>query len=138
MVRKRAFAALAQIKTATAQPPVGERLHVAGRVLGGDSIKGLKHVMVSVAGEDMREAPKVTPLQFILSESSQYITSFKVTEKTATRVHERGIRHPAIAGGGGRRLLRRLVELSSMEAAQRSVEHSALHRDRGRRTAGPP
>ena len=81
VVRKRVFAALAQIKTANAQPPVGERWHVAGRMLAGESAKGLRRLMLAVAGEDMREQPKVAPLQFLLSEGAQYITSYKVTEK---------------------------------------------------------
>lgn len=81
VVRKRAFAALAQIKTANAQPPVGERWHVAGRMLAGESVKGLRRLMLAVASEDMRAQPKVAPLQFLLSEGAQYITSFKVTEK---------------------------------------------------------
>jgi hypothetical protein len=80
-VRKRAFAALAQIKTANAQPPVGERWHVAGRMLAGETVKGLRRLVVAVAGEDMREQPKVAPLQFLLSEGAQYITSYKVSEK---------------------------------------------------------
>jgi hypothetical protein len=81
VVRKRAFAALAQIKAANAQPPLGERWHVAGRMLAGESVKGLRRLMLAVAGEDMREQPKVAPLQFLLSEGAQYITSYKVSEK---------------------------------------------------------
>jgi HEAT repeat protein len=81
VIRKRVFAALAQIKTANAQPAVGERWHVAGRMLAGESVKGLRRLMLAVAGEDMREQPKVTPLQFLLSEGAQYITSYKVAEK---------------------------------------------------------
>jgi hypothetical protein len=37
--------------------------------------------MLAVAAENMREQPKVAPLQFVLSEGGQYITSYKVTEK---------------------------------------------------------
>jgi hypothetical protein len=81
VVRKRVFAAMAQIKTANAQPPVGERWHVAGRMLAGESAKGLRRLMLAVTGEDMREQPKVAPLQFVLSEGTQYITSYNVTEK---------------------------------------------------------
>lgn len=80
-VRKRAFAALGQIKASNTQPPAGDPWHMAGRMLGGESLKGLRHLMLAVAGEDMREQPKVAPLQFVLSEGSQYITSYKVTEK---------------------------------------------------------
>jgi HEAT repeat protein len=81
VVRKRVFAALAQIKTANAQPVVGDRWHIAGRMLAGESAKGLRRLMLAVAGEDMREQPKVAPLQIMLSEGAQYITSYKVTEK---------------------------------------------------------
>jgi hypothetical protein len=81
VVRKRAFAALSQIKAANAQAAIGERWHVAGRMLAGESAKGLRRLMVAVTGEDMREPPKVAPLQFLLSEGVQYITSYRVTEK---------------------------------------------------------
>jgi len=80
-VRKRAFAALAQIKAANAQPSIGERWHVAGRMLAGESLKGLRRLMLAVAAEDMREQPKVAPLQFILSERAQYITSYQTSAK---------------------------------------------------------
>jgi hypothetical protein len=81
VVRKRVFAALARIKTANAQAPVGERWHVAGRMLAGESVRGLRRLMVAVVGKDMREQPKVAPLQFLLSEGAQYIASYKVSEK---------------------------------------------------------
>jgi hypothetical protein len=80
-VRKRAFAALGQLKAANTQPPAGEPWHLAGRMLGGESLKGLRRLMLAVAGEDMREQPKAAPLQFVLSEGNQYITSYKVSEK---------------------------------------------------------
>ena len=80
-VRKRAFAALGQLKAANGQPAAGEPWHLAGRMLGGESLKGLRRLMLAVAGEDMREQPKVAPLQFVLSEGNQYITSYKVSEK---------------------------------------------------------
>ncbi len=80
-VRKRAFAALGQIKTANAQPPLGERWHVAGRMLAGESLKGLRRLLLAVAAEDMRDQPKVAPLQFILSEGGQYVTSYKAAAK---------------------------------------------------------
>ena len=80
-VRKRVFAALGQIKAANAQPSAGQRWHVAGRMLAGESLKGLRRLMLAVAAEDMREPPKVAPLQFILSEGGQYITSYQASEK---------------------------------------------------------
>jgi hypothetical protein len=80
-VRKRAFAGLGQIKIANAQPPLGDRWHVAGRMLAGESLKGLRRLMLAVASDDMREQPKVSPLQFILAEGGQYVMSYKVTDK---------------------------------------------------------
>jgi hypothetical protein len=81
IVRKRAFAALAQLKAANAQPPMGAQWHMAGRMLGGESPKGLRRLMLAVVGDDMREQPKIAPLQFILSEGAQYITSYKISQK---------------------------------------------------------
>jgi HEAT repeat protein len=81
VIRKRVFAALGRIKASNAQPPAGERWHAAGRMLAGESLKGLRRLMLAVAGDDMREQPKVAPLQFLLSEGAQYITSYKVSEK---------------------------------------------------------
>jgi acylphosphatase len=80
-VRKRAFSALAQIKTANAQPVSAQKWHVAGRMISGDGLKGMRRVMLAVAGEDAREQLKPVPLQFLLSEGTQYITSYKITEK---------------------------------------------------------
>jgi hypothetical protein len=80
-VRKRAFAALAQIRVANGQPQVGEKWHVAGRILAGESLKGQRRLMLAVAAGDMREPPKVAPLQFMLSEGGQHITSYKINEK---------------------------------------------------------
>ncbi len=80
-VRKRAFSALAQIKTANALPPAAQNWHVAGRMVSGEAVKGMRRLMLAVAGEDMREPPKIMPLQFLLSEGAQYITSYKISEK---------------------------------------------------------
>src|SRR5260370_4136554 len=81
VVRKRAFAALSRIKSANAQPIPGEPWHVAGRILAGESTKGMRRALLAVASDDMRDQPKVVPLQFLLSEAGQYITSYKVVEK---------------------------------------------------------
>jgi acylphosphatase len=50
-------------------------------MLAGESLHGLRRVTVAIAGDDMREQPKVAPLQFLLSEGGQYITSYKITGK---------------------------------------------------------
>ncbi len=83
VVRKRAFAAIGRIKANNSLPPVGTEWHVAGRMLAGESTKGMRRAMIAVVSDDVREKPKVAPLQFVLSESGQYITSYKVTAKPA-------------------------------------------------------
>ncbi|MEO8597582.1 MAG: HEAT repeat domain-containing protein [Candidatus Solibacter sp.] len=80
-VRKRAFASLAQLKAANGVAPVGEVWNVAARALSGESAKGLRRLKLAVAGNDVRETPKIAPLQFLLSEGSQYVTAYKITEK---------------------------------------------------------
>jgi hypothetical protein len=81
VVRRRAFVGLSRIKSANAQPIPGEPWHVAGRILAGESLKGMRRALLAVASDDMRDQPKVAPLQFLLSEAGQYITSYKVAEK---------------------------------------------------------
>ena len=54
---------------------------MAGRLVSGEGLKGMRRLMLAVAGDDMREQPKPTPLQFLLSEGTQYITSYKISEK---------------------------------------------------------
>jgi HEAT repeat protein len=80
-VRKRAFAALSRIKASNAQTAIGVEWHIAGRMQAGESLKGARRAMLTVASDDFRDIPKVAPLQFVLSEGGQYITSYKVTEK---------------------------------------------------------
>jgi HEAT repeat protein len=81
VVRKRALAALGRIKQASNLCAGLPQWHVAARLLPGSRLKGTRKIMVAVAADGAKEPPKVAPLQFILSEGSQYVTSFKVTEK---------------------------------------------------------
>jgi hypothetical protein len=81
LVRKRAFVALSRIKSANAQPMPGEPWHIGGRILAGESTKGTRRTLLAVESDSMRDQPKVAPLQFLLSEAGQYITSYKVVEK---------------------------------------------------------
>ena len=81
LVRKHALASLAQIRATTSQPPVGEAWNLAGRALAGESIKGMRRMMLAAASNDIRDTLKIQPLNFCLSEGAQYITSYKVTEK---------------------------------------------------------
>jgi HEAT repeat protein len=80
-VRKRAFAALSRLKATNSQTAVGVEWHVAGRIVAGERLKGTRRAMIAVASDDFRDIPKVAPLQFLLSEGGQYITSYKVSEK---------------------------------------------------------
>ena len=50
-------------------------------MLAGESLKGLRRLILAVAADDMREPPKVAPLQFMLSEGGQHVTSYKISEK---------------------------------------------------------
>ena len=43
--------------------------------------RDMRRLMLAVAADDMREPPKVAPLQFMLSEGGQHITSYKISEK---------------------------------------------------------
>lgn len=81
LVRKRTFMALKRIKAAGSQPVAGAEWHLAGRILAGESLAGTRRAMLAVASDDAREQPKVAPLQFVLSEAGQYITSYKVMER---------------------------------------------------------
>ena len=83
VVRKRAFAALNRIKSANGQLMQGQPWHLAGRILAGESNRGIRRALIAVASDDFRDQPKVAPLQFLLSEAGQYITSYKVVEKPA-------------------------------------------------------
>jgi HEAT repeat protein len=81
VLRKRAFTGLSRIKNALAQPPAGAEWHMAGRILTGETLKGMRRAVLSVVSGDFREVPKVMPLQFLLSEGGQYITNYDVRER---------------------------------------------------------
>jgi HEAT repeat protein len=81
-VRKRALASLAQLKAANSTLPVGDAWHLGGRVIEGETSRGLKRLMLGVASDELREQQKVVPLQFLLSEGNQHVLNYKVSEKT--------------------------------------------------------
>jgi HEAT repeat protein len=81
VVRKRALAALGRIKQATNSFADLPHFHVAGRIVSASKRNGSRRVMVAVAADWMKEPPKIAPLQFILSESNQYITSYRVAAR---------------------------------------------------------
>jgi HEAT repeat protein len=81
VVRKRALTALTRIKQANALLRQTAQLHVAGRMLSGSSLKSLRRIMAAVTSDNSKEPPRVTPLQFTLSEGSRYVTSYRVNER---------------------------------------------------------
>jgi hypothetical protein len=82
-VRKRAFAALARIKTSAAVAAAGIIWRVGVRSAPGEGLRGTRRVLVTVAGDDAKELPRIPPLGFVLSEGGSYVTSYKVTERPA-------------------------------------------------------
>lgn len=80
-VRKRAFAAVGQIKAAVAQIAQSPQWRVSGYFPPADPQKGQRRVRVAVAPNGGRELLAVLPTQFILSEGGQPVWSYKVTEK---------------------------------------------------------
>jgi hypothetical protein len=81
VVRKRALAALGRIKQAASSCAGLPQWPVAARLTPGSRLKGMRTVMAAVAADGSQAPPKICPLQFILSEGGQYITSFKVNER---------------------------------------------------------
>ena len=67
-VRKRAFAALGPAQGGQLAARYRCEWHLAGRMLAGESLKGMRRAMLAVASDDIRDQPKVAPLQFLLSE----------------------------------------------------------------------
>ena len=91
--------------------------------------------MLAVAGDDMRELPKVTPLQFLLSEGAPYITSYKISEKPLPEAMSVVFVIPRSREATGGAFFDGVLRCLRMETPQRPVEHRALYRDRRRRTA---
>ncbi len=83
VVRKRAFAALSRIKATNSQPALGTEWHLAGRIVPGESAKGMRKAMLAVNSDDIREIPKIAPLQFLLSEAGSISRRIKSRERAA-------------------------------------------------------
>jgi len=81
LVRKRALTALGRIKQAANSCTGLPSFRVAARPMTASKLKGTRRLMVAVAADDAKEPPKIAPLNFVLSEGNQYITSYKVTNK---------------------------------------------------------
>ncbi|HEY2012853.1 MAG TPA: HEAT repeat domain-containing protein, partial [Bryobacteraceae bacterium] len=83
-VRTRVFAALAQIKAATAQARHAGEWRVIARFLPKGR-PGSREVQVEVCSNDGKEQIKLLPTQFILSEDGQNMTTYSVEERQVPR-----------------------------------------------------
>jgi HEAT repeat protein len=81
VVRRRALVALGRIKQANDSYGALPHLHVAARFASGSKLKSSRRIMAAVAADGSKEPLRVAPLQFLLSEGNQHITSYRVTEK---------------------------------------------------------
>jgi HEAT repeat protein len=82
VVRKRAFSALARVKTSSQQVANGAKWHVAARASSIDA-KGGRRALVAVAGDNATEQPVIPSLGFLLSENNLPILSYRVNERPA-------------------------------------------------------
>jgi hypothetical protein len=85
-VRKRAFRALARLNTL--RPAPATVLHLAATV-SEIAAKGMRSVLVSVAGDELETQPSVPSLNFVLSENgaaaTAHVMSYKVTRRPPVR-----------------------------------------------------
>jgi len=83
-VRTRAFAALGQIKTATAQARQAGEWRVLARFRPARR-SGWRELQVEVCSNDGREQIKALPTQFILTEDAEAVTGYLVEERPSLR-----------------------------------------------------
>ena len=76
VVRKRAFAALRQIRAAAARCSQAPPCRLAARLV--DPTPGPGRLLLAVAGQDEGPAPGLIPTQFVLSEDARLVTSYRV------------------------------------------------------------
>jgi len=82
-VRKRAFAAVSQIKAASARLCANPAWRVFGRVVreGRGPCPALRSIRVTLVANDGHEHPHARPTQFILTEDGQAVWSYEVREE---------------------------------------------------------
>lgn len=84
-VRKSAFAAVRQLKTAVAKLSQTSSLVVAGSASIKEQGDGQRRVSVAVLDTQGRESPRLLPTQFILTENGQPVWTYRVTERPAAQ-----------------------------------------------------
>jgi len=82
-VRKRAFAAVSQVKLAAAQLAQKQEWLVSALLLAKDSRKTSRRLRVAVVPDTGSENLKLLPTHFIVSEDNQAVMSYQVLERPA-------------------------------------------------------
>src|ERR1035441_1895966 len=82
-VRKRAFAAVSQVKLAAAQLAQNREWLVSAFLLGKDSQKTSRRGRVAVVPDTGSESLKLLPTHFIVSDDNQPVMSYQVIERPA-------------------------------------------------------
>lgn len=82
-VRKRAFAAVSQIKLAAAQLAQNREWRVSAFLMGKDSHKTPRRLRVAVVLDSGSKDLKLLPTHFIVSEDNQAVMSYQVIERPA-------------------------------------------------------
>jgi hypothetical protein len=82
-VRKRAFAAVSQVKLAAAQLAQNREWLVSAFLVGKDSHKTSRRIRVAVVPDTGGENLKILPTHFIVSEDNQTVMSYQVLERPA-------------------------------------------------------
>ena len=84
-VRKRAFWALAQLRTSAAKVAQREPMRLAARlqppVVGGDGSRNTRRLALAVTGQDGWRAPSFLPTHLMLSEDGKMVSQYRLWEK---------------------------------------------------------
>jgi hypothetical protein len=100
-VRTRALAALGRIKTAVALSHEGEQWVVSGLVQDPVSGKAARRLLLAVAGAEGFVSPAILPTQFLVSEGSQIVNSYRVLERQVDAAMSVTFVVPRVGGHGG-------------------------------------
>ncbi len=95
LVRKRAFAALGKIKTATAQSRKGREWKLAASLW--DSSGALRRIRIDGGLGEEGDPPKLTPTQFQLHEDGQLVVKYQVEERVVAETLGIGFLFPQTA-----------------------------------------
>ncbi len=80
-IRKRAFAALGNIRSSVAQSHTGPRWRLAARLLEPESSRSMRRLLLGAVAEDSLALPDLLPTQILLNEDGRSIVQYRVTER---------------------------------------------------------